>query len=147
MLIWPFYSNRVWELDGTGRVGDDGGVNSILWFWLERGGDRRNVIERWSRPRARFGSMRRKRAMMWWNGDVGQRRGTTREGKETRRRQLGWRESYWAEKKSMRTIQLLQMDGEDLNQWWINLIFLKHMHVRSSFIHLITYNTTMETKF
>jgi hypothetical protein len=28
------------------------------------------------------------------------------------------------EKKSTRSIQLLQMDGEDLKQWWINLIFL-----------------------
>jgi hypothetical protein len=25
----------------------------------------------------------------------------------------------------MRSIQLLQMDSEDLKQWWINLIFLK----------------------
>jgi hypothetical protein len=31
----------------------------------------------------------------------------------------------------------LQMDGEDLKQRWINLIFLKHMYVRYSFVHLI----------
>jgi hypothetical protein len=34
-------------------------------------------------------------------------------------------------------IQLVQMDGEDLNLRRVNLIFLKHMQVRSSFVYLI----------
>jgi hypothetical protein len=28
-------------------------------------------------------------------------------------------------------------DSEDLNQRWVNIIFLKHMQVRSTFVHLI----------
>jgi hypothetical protein len=28
------------------------------------------------------------------------------------------------------------MNGEDLKQWWVNLIFLKYMQVRCSFIHV-----------
>jgi hypothetical protein len=39
-----------------------------------------------------------------------------------------------------------QMDGKDLKQQWINL-FKKHMQIRSSFIHLIVYNTTMKIEF
>jgi hypothetical protein len=41
-LRWPFYSSRGCELDGP-RGGEgiacDGGVNSMLQFWLERGGN------------------------------------------------------------------------------------------------------------
>jgi hypothetical protein len=51
------------------------------------------------------------------------------------------------EKKSTWSIQLLQMDGEDLKQQWVNLIFFKHMQVRSSFVHLIALNTMVKMKF
>jgi hypothetical protein len=43
MLIWHFYSSGGWESSGPRRVADDGDMNSILQFRLERGGD---VIKR-----------------------------------------------------------------------------------------------------
>jgi hypothetical protein len=80
--------------------------------------------------------MGRKHDTVRQRGDVGQRKDGTREGKWKRRRQLGWRESYWAKKwrKSTWSIQLLQIDGEDLKQWWV-IFFWKYMQVRSSFVH------------
>jgi hypothetical protein len=66
-----------------------------------------------------------------WCGDVGRRRGGTEEGKGRRWHLLGWRKSYWAKKwrKFMRSIQLLQMDGKDLNELCVNLFFLKKIYI------------------
>jgi hypothetical protein len=81
-----------------------------------------------------------KRDTTRWRDNIGPRRGNTKDGKGRRRRQLDWHEFYWAKKwrKSTRSIQLLQMDGEDLKETWVNIIFLKkHIRIRSSFVHLI----------
>jgi hypothetical protein len=66
--------------------------------------------------RAHLDSMRRKRDTALWYGDIGWRRGVTKEGKSRRQRQWDWYESYWAEKlkKYMWLIQLLQIDSGDL---------------------------------
>jgi hypothetical protein len=61
-LRWPFYNSGGWESGCLGRVADGGGVNSILRFRLERGGDgTKSCWKMKRRQRARFGSMRRKR--------------------------------------------------------------------------------------
>jgi hypothetical protein len=126
-LRWSFYSSGGWESDDLGRVSCCGDVNSVLWFRLERECDGMKHCQKMKRRQwARFGSIGRKRGMVWRCGDVGRRRGGTGGGKGRRRRQLGWCKSYWAKKwrKFTITIQRLQMDGEDLKQWWVNLFFL-----------------------
>jgi hypothetical protein len=62
--------------------------------------------------------MGKKHDMARRHGGIGRRRGNTEEGKGRRQFQLAQHESYWAKKceKFMRPIQLLQMDGEDLEQ-------------------------------
>jgi hypothetical protein len=73
----------------------DGGVDSMLQFWLERGDNGMKhcrKMKRWQRARlgpmgrkrrqrARLGSMERKRNMAQRRGKIGQRRGGTEEGK------------------------------------------------------------------
>jgi hypothetical protein len=78
------------------------------------------------RHRSHLDSMRRKRDMGWWCVDVNRRRNATEEGKWRRWGQLSLRESYYAKnwKKSMQSIQLLEIGDEDLKQRWVNLIFL-----------------------
>jgi hypothetical protein len=71
-------------------VVDGGGVDSMLQYRLERGGDGMKRCRKMKRrQRARLGSMGRKRDMVQRRGDVGRRRGGTGEGKGRRRRQLG----------------------------------------------------------
>jgi hypothetical protein len=66
-----------------------GGVDLMLWFQLERGGDRMKHCQniKW-RHRAHLGSMERKYDTVWRCDDVGWRRGGTGKGKERRRYQL-----------------------------------------------------------
>jgi hypothetical protein len=118
--------NGGWESDGSGRVACSGGADLMLQFRLEiecNGIKRCRKMKR--RQRSYLGSMRRKCDMTRQHDDVNQRRGDTGDGKGMRRLQLGWHKSYWAKKwrKFMRSIQLVQKDGGDLNQWWVNLIF------------------------
>jgi hypothetical protein len=120
-----FYSYGRWESDCPGRVADGSAVNSLLWFWLKRRGDRiKHCQNMKQRQRARLGSMGRKRDTVRRRDDVDRRRGGTEEGKERRRHLLSWRES-WTKKwrKFTRRIQLLQMNGEYLKQRWVNLFF------------------------
>jgi hypothetical protein len=81
------------------RVADADGVDSMLQFWLESGGDGmkhyRNMKQR---QRAHLGSMERKRDTTRWCGDISQMRGGTREGKRRIQRQLDSCESYCIEK-------------------------------------------------
>jgi hypothetical protein len=94
-LRWPFHSSRGWESGSPGRVASNGGVDSMLWSWLERGGNRAKHCWRMKRrQRARLGFIGRKCDTVRWRGDVNRRRGDTMEGTERRWCQLGWRESY-----------------------------------------------------
>jgi hypothetical protein len=116
-LRWSFYSSEVWGSSSLGRIVWGSGVDSMLQFWLEKGGDRKKRCRKMMRrQRAHLGSMRRKRDTAWLRDDVDRRRGDTGDGNGRRRRQLGWRKSYWAKKwrKYTRSIQLIQMDSEDL---------------------------------
>jgi hypothetical protein len=59
-------------------VGGDDGVNSMLQFRLERGGDGTKCCRKMQqRQRAHLGSMRRKHDTGRWNDDVGWRRGAS----------------------------------------------------------------------
>jgi hypothetical protein len=76
-----------WESSGKKRwpTADGDGANSILQFRLERGGDGTKYYrEMQQRQQAHLGSMERKRDTVWWNDNVGQKRGDTREGKGRR---------------------------------------------------------------
>jgi hypothetical protein len=80
-------------------VVNGGGAYSILWFWLERGGDRTKHYQKMKRrQRSCLNSMGRKCDIARQHGNANQRRGGTGEGKEKRRCKLGWCESYWTEK-------------------------------------------------
>jgi hypothetical protein len=58
-----------------------GGVDSMLWFHLERGGDRTKHYRKMKwKQQARLGSMERKCDMVRRCGDIGRRRGGTGEG-------------------------------------------------------------------
>jgi hypothetical protein len=88
-LRWPFYSNGGWESGGPTRVANSSAVESMVQFWLERGGDRMKrclKVKRWQR--AHHGSMRRKSDTTRRCGDIDPRRGGTGEGKGMRRCQL-----------------------------------------------------------
>jgi hypothetical protein len=125
-LRWPFYSSGGWESGSLGRVVDGGGEDSILQFRLERWGD--GTKHYWTikqRQRTRLGSMGRRRDMAWWHVNVDRRRDNTREGK-------GGDDASWADanptgpikwRKSTWSIQLLQMDSQNLKQQWFNLFF------------------------
>jgi hypothetical protein len=63
------------------RVIDGGGVDSILQFRLERGG---NKTKRKRRHRTHFVSIERKCDTTRWFDDVGRMRGDTMEGKKRR---------------------------------------------------------------
>jgi hypothetical protein len=82
-LRCPFSSSGGWESGDPGRVANGGGADSMLQFRLERGGDWIKHCQKmkWRRQRAHPGSMGKKHDMARWSGDVGQRRGGTREGK------------------------------------------------------------------
>jgi hypothetical protein len=73
-------------LGGPRRVAYDGGVDSMLQFRLERGGDgiKRCQKMKW-KQRARFDSMGRKRDLAQWRDDFGRRRDGTEEKKGRRR--------------------------------------------------------------
>jgi hypothetical protein len=72
-----------------GGVVDDGGADSMLQFQLKRGGDRTKRCRKMKqRQQARLGSIERKRDTMRRRGNIGRRRGGTREGKGRRQRQL-----------------------------------------------------------
>jgi hypothetical protein len=87
------------RLDGSGRVACGGGTNLMLQLRLERGDDKIKHYRKMNwRQRAHLGSMGRKRDMVRRRDDVGRRRGGTEKDKGRRRRQLGSRESYSAEK-------------------------------------------------
>jgi hypothetical protein len=109
-LRWPSYSSEEWESGHPGRVAGGGGADSMLQYWLERGGDgMKHYWKMKQRQRARLGYMGRKCDMAWWHHNVRRRRGGNGEGKGRRWCQLDWCESYWAKKwrKFMRSIQLL----------------------------------------
>jgi hypothetical protein len=62
-------------------MADGGGADSILRFWLERGGDGTKHCRKMKRrQRAGLGSIGKKRDTAQRRGDVSQRRGGTREG-------------------------------------------------------------------
>jgi hypothetical protein len=66
-------------------VAGGSGSDSMLPFRLERGGDRMKRCRKMKRRRqTHLGSIRRKRDMAWWRGNVGWRRGGTEEGKGRR---------------------------------------------------------------
>jgi hypothetical protein len=65
------------------RVAGGGGTDSMLQFWLERGGDGMKQMQR-----ARLGSMRRKCDTTQRHDNVDRRRGGTGEEKGRRRRKL-----------------------------------------------------------
>jgi hypothetical protein len=116
----------VWiQCGGPERVACGGGVDSMLQFRLERGGDRTKRCWKMNRrQRARLGSIGRKCDTMRWCDDVDRSRDGTEERKGRRRCHLGLCESYRAKKwrKFIQLIQLVEMDGEDLNHQWVNLI-------------------------
>jgi hypothetical protein len=125
---WVFYQIPTIEVESRAIRGGWATlvVHIMLWFRLERGGNGTKRYRKMKyRQRARLCSMGRKRDMPWWRDDIARRISDTEEGKGRRRRQLGWRESYLTEKwrKFTRSIQLLQMDGEDLKQLWVNFFF------------------------
>jgi hypothetical protein len=98
-LRWPFYSSGGWKSSDPGRVTDGDVADSMFRFWLERGDDGTKRCRKMKRrQRSRFGSMGSKCDTTRRRDDINQRRGGTGEGKERRRRQLGWRESYWVKK-------------------------------------------------
>jgi hypothetical protein len=124
-----FYSSEGWESEGPDRAGR-WWCGFMLWFQLEGWGDRTKYCWKMKRSQwARLDFMRRKRDTVRRRGDVDRRKGGTGEGKRSRRHQLYWRESYWAEKwkKFTWSIQLLQMDGENLKQQWVNLIYFENI--------------------
>jgi hypothetical protein len=126
-LRWSFYSSGGWESDSLGRMAWCSGTDLMIRFRLERGGDGTKHYQKIKRRhRAHLDSMRRKRDMGWRCVDVDWRRDATKEGKGRRWRQLSLRESYYAKnwKKSMWSIQLLEIGDADLKQRWVNLIFL-----------------------
>jgi hypothetical protein len=54
-----------WESGWSRRVADNGGMNSMFQFWLERGG---NIVVRWSGPNELvLAPMRRKCDTAWWH--------------------------------------------------------------------------------
>jgi hypothetical protein len=106
-------------------TGSDG-VNSMLP--LKRGGDGTKHYKKMKQhQRTHLSYIGSKRDTARQRDDVSRRRSNTGEGKGRRWCQLGWRESYWAKtwRKFTRSIQLLQMNGEDLKQQWVTLIFFK----------------------
>jgi hypothetical protein len=130
-------SGQSWDdifivMEGGSRAVQGGWLAAVVQIQCFGVGSRgeateRNIVERWSRgSKLVFAPLE---GSVAWHGDVGRRKGDTGEGKERKWRQLGWYKFYWAKKwrKSIRSIQLLQIDGEDLKQRWVNLIFLKHM--------------------
>jgi hypothetical protein len=71
----------------VGRSDED--AHLMLWFGLERKGDRVKHCQKMKRmQRARLVSMRRERDMIRRHGDVSRRRGDTGERKGKRRCQL-----------------------------------------------------------
>jgi hypothetical protein len=76
-------------------VASGSGADSMLQFWLERGGDGiKHCRKMKRRQQARIRLMGRKCDTVRRCDDIGWRRGDTREGKGSRRRQLDCRESY-----------------------------------------------------
>jgi hypothetical protein len=68
-----------------GRMDGGDGTDSMLQFWLKGGGDGMKRCRKMNwRQRAHLSSMERKHDAMWWHGNVGQRRGSTGEGKGRR---------------------------------------------------------------
>jgi hypothetical protein len=106
-------------LDGPERVADAGGADLMFQFQLERRGDGTKHYRKMKRrQRAHLDSMRRKCVTARRRDDVGRRRGGTGKGK-------GGYDASWAyvnitglknKEKSCGSIQLLQMDGDDLKQ-------------------------------
>jgi hypothetical protein len=125
-LKWFFYSCGGWEPGVPERIACGGGADSMIQFQLKRGRNRTKRCRKMKRSqRARLGFVGRKRDMARRCDDIGRRRDGTGEGKGRRQRQLCWCESYWAEKrkKFMRSIQLVQIVGEDLKQRCVILFF------------------------
>jgi hypothetical protein len=61
----------VWESGGPERVTSDGGLDSMLQFCLERGGDGTKCCQKIKRSqRAHLNSMERKCDMVQWHDDV-----------------------------------------------------------------------------
>jgi hypothetical protein len=85
----PFLQQQGAKAGGPIRVADDSDADSILRFWLERGGDGTKHYKNMKRRRrARLGSMGRQRVMVRWRGDIDRRRESIQRGKERRRLQL-----------------------------------------------------------
>jgi hypothetical protein len=77
-------------LGGPGRVVGGGGIDSMIWFQLEREGDGTKSCQKMKRrQRTDLDSMGRKHEMAQRRGNVDRRRGGTGEGRGRRRRQLG----------------------------------------------------------
>jgi hypothetical protein len=93
--VWRHLAARLMRLSGWKgvkrpispcRLKNIGGANSILWFRLEKGGDKMKRCQKMKwRQRACLGSMERKHDTALLCGNVGLRRGDTREGKGRRR--------------------------------------------------------------
>jgi hypothetical protein len=85
-----FYISGGWESGGLGRVVGGGGADSMLPFWLKRGGDVMKHYQKMKqRQGARLDSMERKRDTALRCGNVDRRRGDTGEEKGRRQCQLG----------------------------------------------------------
>jgi hypothetical protein len=68
-----------WESSGLRRVACEGCANSMLQFYLERGGDGTKRCRKMKpRQRARLGSMGRKCGTVRWRDNASRRRGDTK---------------------------------------------------------------------
>jgi hypothetical protein len=108
---------------GGGGSGEGGRLrwcrfNSLVSAQEGRQQDKRCCKMKWMQW-ACLGSMGMKRDTAHRRDGVDRRRRDSEEGKGRTQHQVSWRESYRAEKwrKSTRSIQILEINGEDLKQW------------------------------
>jgi hypothetical protein len=78
-----FYNSGGWRSDSLGRVTCYGGMDSMLWFCLERGDDGKKHYQMMKqRQQAHLGLMEKKHDVVQRRDDVGQRRAGIKERKE-----------------------------------------------------------------
>jgi hypothetical protein len=90
---WRFYSSRWWKLGDPERVADDGGANSIFWFFRGEATGW-SVAERWSGG-SELVSAPWEISMTWHDGVAMSNAGDAAPGRKWMRWcQLGWHKSY-----------------------------------------------------
>jgi hypothetical protein len=120
-----FYISEWWESSGMERVVGSGGADSILIFQLKRGGNGTKYCRKLNRrQRAHLSSIGKKhdRMMTLARGEVPPGRG--KGGDDTSQAKVNLTEPK-NKKKFTRSIQQIQMNGEELKQRLVNLIFFK----------------------